>query len=345
MAHTLQRAANEARQARLTEARARDLLSDIMQSAWGEVLRVFTVAQWFEYFVKQKKKSRAAKTFLKHAHVLKEFTAFLGNRANLNIAAVTMKDIADFRDRREASGLSPSTLNCDVDVLSAAFNAALRQGLITVNPCLAIEPVKDKAARKDTFTLEQVTALGRVAEGDWKGLILAGFYTGQRLGDCANLRWDQIDMASKIKTIEIQQGKTGGKVVTAINPVLAEYLSKLKKHGEFVFPSLAQRNISPLSKHFRKLMKRAGIEQRIIRERSESGTGPRSRSASRNVNALSFHSFRHTFNSILANAGVPEETRMALTGHTTRAMNQVYTHRQLSIYRDAVAVVPAVKFT
>jgi integrase len=125
----------------------------------------------------------------------------------------------------------------------------------------------------------------------------------------------------------------------AINPTLAAYLSKLKEpRGEFVFPSLAQRNISPLSKHFRKLLKRTGIEQRVLRERSESGSG-------RTVNALSFHSFRHTFNSILANAGIPEETRMALTGHTTRAMNQVYTHRQLSSYRDAVAVVPAIELT
>jgi hypothetical protein len=44
--------------------------------------------------------------------------------------------------------------------------------------------VKDKTVRKGTFTLEQVTAIGKTASGDWKGLILIGFYTGQRLGDC-----------------------------------------------------------------------------------------------------------------------------------------------------------------
>ena len=71
----------------------------------------------------------------------------------------------------------------------------------------------------------------------------------------------------------------------------------------------------------------------------------RTDSGGRSVNALSFHSLRHTFNSILANAGVPEETRMALTGHTTRAMNQVYTHRQLQTYVDAVAMVPRVSLT
>jgi integrase len=60
------------------------------------------------------------------------------------------------------------------------------------------------------------------------------------------------------------------------------------------------------------------------------------------VNALTFHSLRHTFNSILANAGIAEETRMALTGHTTRKMNQRYTHRELEVFRAAIGMLPQV---
>src|SRR5438874_8326504 len=204
VAHTLARAATEARRNALTEARTRDLLGEILQRVNGEGLRTFTVAQWFDHFVKQKLKSRADKTALRHEQMMNEFVAFLGYRSNLNLAVVTSKDIADFREKRESRGLAPATLNGDITVLSAAFNAALRQGHISVNPCLAIEPVKDKTVRKGTFTLEQVTALGNTASGDWRGLILAAFYTGQRLGDCANLRWDQIDLVSKIKTIKFE---------------------------------------------------------------------------------------------------------------------------------------------
>src|SRR5262249_10414689 len=83
------------------------------------------------------------------------------------------------------------------------------------------------------------------------------------------------------------------------------------------------------------LMEAACIEQRVIRERNEDGSG-------RSVSALTFHSLRHSFSSLLANAGIAEETRMALTGHTTRAMQQHYTHRELSTLRDAVAVLPRV---
>ena len=348
MAHMLQKAAKEARQNRLTEGRARQLLGELLEGLNGESLPVYTLEQWLEHFVKQKQKSRADKTALRHEQVRREFIEFLGPRARLNIAAIISKDIADFRDRRESLGLAPSTLNGDIAILSAAFNGALRQGHISVNPCLAIEPVKDKAAaRKATFTPAQVTALIEAADSKyWKGLISVAYYCGQRLGDCANLQWHQIDLAGEIKTIRFQQGKTGKEVPMVIHPALQKILSALREHRKvvplsseddeaFVFPELAQRNISPLSKYFRGLMARAGIKQRVIRERDESGSG-------RRVNALSFHSLRHTFNSVLANAGIPEETRMALTGHTTRQMNQTYTHRELSIYRDAVAVLPRV---
>ena len=353
MAYALHKAGREAKAKRLTEARARDLLSEILESVNGVGLRVRTVAQWFDQFIRQKQKSCADKTAAAHEQVRDQFVEFLGSRAHENIAGVSSEDIAAFRDHRESLGLAPNTLNKDIDVLSAAFNAALKQGLISVNPCAVIEDVKDKLnARKEIFTLEQVTALGKTASGEWKGLILVGFYTGQRLGDCATLQWEQINLTSQAKmmpdrdqipphTIRFQQGKTGGKVKIPMNSVLAEYLSRLAKSRAdktFVFPAIAaqaQRNVSPLSKAFKKIMRRAGIEQRVIRERKADSSG-------RSVNALTFHSLRHTFNSILADAGVPEETRMALTGHKTREQNQVYTHRQLQTYVEAVATVPRI---
>jgi integrase len=114
-----------------------------------------------------------------------EFLAFLGPRANLNIAAITQKDILDFRDQREAKGLAPVTLNLDVTVLSAAFNAALGQGHIRVNPFRGIEALKDKATHKKVFTPEQVSTLLSAADGHWRGIILLGFYCGMRLNDAA----------------------------------------------------------------------------------------------------------------------------------------------------------------
>src|SRR5262245_59005032 len=229
MARMLEKAGNEARQHRLTEGRARELLGELLEGLGGETLPVFTIEEWLEHFVKQKRKSRADKTALRYEQVEKDFVEFLGSRARLNIAAVTSKDIADFRDKREAQGLAPSTLNGDIAILSAVFNGALRQGHISMNPCLAIEPVKDRTtARKATFTPAQVTALLKAAPSDdWKGLISVAYYCGQRLGDCANLRWNRVELTGEIKLIRFRQGKTGKEVPIVIHPELEKFLGAL----------------------------------------------------------------------------------------------------------------------
>jgi len=54
----------------------------------------------------------------------------------------------------------------------------------------------------------------------------------------------------------------------------------------------------------------------------------------------SFHALRHSFNSALANAGVPEEVRMKLTGHATPVMNSKYTNLQEKTLKDAVPKMP-----
>jgi integrase len=336
MARTLQKAADEARRGALTEARARELLSEILESINGEGLRVFSVAEWFDHFVKGKRKSRSDRTGLIYEQTMKEFMEFLGPRARLNIAAITSREIADFRDQRHAKGFAPGTVNLSVQMLSTGFSAAMRQGHITVNPCWAVEPLKDKPRRKGVFMPEQVSALLKVATLDWRGLILAGFYTGQRLNDLANLRWRDVDLVSEIKTLRLETRKTGAEIVTVLHPVLEEHLLSLpapESDEAFLFPSLAQRSVSPLSREFGKLMEEARIEQHIIRERTKSG---------RSVNALTFHSLRHSFSSILANAGVSEERRMALAGHTSKAIHQKYTHHELERMREAIGALPKV---
>ncbi len=77
MAHGLQRAANEARRGVLTEARTRELLSEILQSVNGEGLRLFTVESWFQHFTAQKRKSRGTKTALRHEQMTRRILGIL----------------------------------------------------------------------------------------------------------------------------------------------------------------------------------------------------------------------------------------------------------------------------
>ena len=79
-------------------------------------------------------------------------------------------------------------------------------------------------------------------------------------------------------------------------------------------------------------MAQAEIEGKITRHTAEG----------RANSSLSFHSLRHSFNSAMANAGVAEEVRMKLTGHSTREIHTKYTHHELEALRAAVSVIPRI---
>ena len=101
-----------------------------------------------------------------------------------------------------------------------------------------------------------------------------------------------------------------------------------------LFPSLAGKYTggkSGLSGQFKKLMEKAGVMGRIIRK----GEG-----AGRTTSSLSYHSLRHYFTSAMTAAGVPEEVRMLLTGHSTRTAHRVYTHHEERQVWEAVSTLP-----
>ncbi len=87
------------------------------------------------------------------------------------------------------------------------FLAALRLGFIPVNPVSAVESLRDDAdASRETFTAEQVGKLLQKAEGDWKGAILLGYFTGLRLRDISEMRWESVDL--KTGTLRLKPRKT-----------------------------------------------------------------------------------------------------------------------------------------
>jgi integrase len=343
-----QRATDMARQRTLTEERAREVISEILASVnGGEGLRSFTVRQWFEHFYKVKQKASDPATAAKYAQIKRDFLAFLGTKADLNVLSVTSHDARSFRDEREKTGVSATTLNDSLTILSAYFNGARKAHVISDNPCLGIEAVTDTVTpakrRKKPFTVEQVKALVAAASDDWRGLIKTAFYTGARLENCANLRFRDLDFTADPPVVVFPNySKHGDEHEVPMHSALEECLLKLsppkgdRTGAAFLLPSLAERRTANLSKQFRKLMQEARIQNWKVRE----GVRGKGKSAARDVWALGFHSFRRTNVSTLANAGVPEEQRMAITAHATRDVHKGYTHHELAQLRRAIAHLP-----
>jgi integrase len=337
--HRLEYASDQSKEGRLTEARARELISEIVEHATGEPLRNYTAEEWLREWLQGKKATKAEATSLKYTNAVNCFLASLGTRAKLNVNQIAPRDVHRFQQGEVDAGKHLSTCNDHVKIVRMAFTSARKLGYITHNPAEAVETLpEDSESPKQPFTVEQIKALLRHAEGDWKGVIMVTLYTGMRLKDVANLRWENVDLPNK--WLSFKAGKTRQRIKIPMHDTLHESLLELPAPDsgkEFLFASLAGKRTSGksgLSQMFKRLMERAKVRGEIVREREgESG---------RSVSTLSFHSLRHTLVSLMANAGVPVEVRQKFTGHASAEMNQHYTHHEIETLRAAVQKLPTV---
>lgn len=332
--------AKAGRAGRLTESQCREVLSDIYEQANGERLHFHTAGGWLREWLEGKRAVIAPRTSLKYQQVVTEFIVHVGKRAEAPLTMLVQRDVRSFRDALSREGHSASTVNQALKILRSPFNRAHKLGLITANPTAAVELLPSDTAdmEKDVFSAPQVQALVKAAKGDWKGVIIAGFLTGLRLRDVTELRWENFDLEAGL--LRVKTRKTGSVVTTPIHVDLADWLHQQTRGiGKApIFPTLAGRTgggKSGLSMAFRRIMERAGVKGRILRQRKEESAG-------RTQSSLTFHSLRHSFNSALANAGIVQEVRQRLTGHTDKAMNKRYTHHDLEVLRAAVDVLPSV---
>jgi integrase len=271
-----------------------------------------------------------------------------GERRKKPLESVTPQHVREWRDSLQDAGRAGKTVLSYVKDLGAVYRAAIREGLVAFNPCsTAISDVEtsDSIDRKP-FSGQEVAALLKAAPTDeWRGLILVAAFTGLRLGDAARLSWASVDLeAKRITLVPSKTKKKKREVRIPIQSDLLTFFEAVTVDDDApdapVFPVLAKTPVNTttgLSATFVKIMAAAGVDRgkpsRVLEEGQTAGKG-------RITYERGFHSLRHTFTTWLRTAGVSEEDRMALTGHSTRESHQIYSHADEGALRDAVAKLP-----
>jgi len=338
-----ERAALLGRNGKLTAELAREVVgrtvADIFVHSNREQLPSASVRAWCEQWLAAKQIEAEPSTVQRYTYAVEQFLAFLGSKADRDIAGIRSADVARFRDE-QARKLSRNTANLGVKVLRAMFNGAFKQGLLTSNPAAVVDKLKQRGeCKRRAFTLAELRRVLDAAKGsDWYGATLAGLYTGARLSDVAGLTWRAIDLQGG--TVAFVASKTGKRMLVPMAKPLADHLTNLPASDDPsapLFPSLARLKVSQLSDGFRDILVDAGMAV----ARSHKATG-RGRNAARPVAELSYHSLRHSFVSILKSTGANEAVAMALAGHETKAVSQNYTHLSADTLRGAVDALPDV---
>jgi integrase len=143
--------------------------------------------------------------------------------------------------------------------------SAIREELVTENVAGVdfIDPIKrrNENHKRRAFTLSELQKLLAASEGtEWKGLILAGLYLGQRLGDIARLTWANVDHhLGQVSSLSRQFHDL------LVNAGLATPHGESREAGE---EKSLRRTVNPLSFHSLRhtatsFMKSAGVNKAV----------------------------------------------------------------------------------
>ena len=227
---------------------------------------------------------------------------------------------ADYLADKKTTGKTRANIINDLGAVWEGLSR-VRDGVVT-NPWRKVVPETHDSKRGKAFTLDQELAVIEAADKAGHGWGLAcriARYTGLRYGDIARLAWDRVDLDAR--EIALEPSKTerhGISVRIPVTAVLHDALSAARLADPFggkLFPNLSGLLANRHTDYaFSKVLTAAKI-----------GEG------------YTFHSWRHTFRTRLAEAGVSNETAKRLGGwreDTTAARYDHDTH--MKELREAV---------
>jgi integrase len=226
IANQWEKAAKLASEKRLGEAQARKVLSDIYEITNSAPLVSATARDFLESWAERRKVDTAKRTYEAYKQVTRDFVLSLGARADRDISQVSKADVSKFRDGVLAR-TSVATANKSLKYLRVALGAAYKDGLSQDNPAAKLDTLKrrDDGPQRRPFTIKEIKTLLDHSSKEWKGLILFGLYTGQRLRDLARLTWQNIDLENQ--ELRFVTSKTGRRMHLPLVSALVAYLQSL----------------------------------------------------------------------------------------------------------------------
>jgi integrase len=219
----------------------------------------------------------------------------------------------DYRRRRHAAKeVTDTTINRDLEALKHMLFWAVDQGLLIANPLSRVRLVRERRKPRPVLGVEEEQYLIAAAAEHLQILIVTALDTGMRRGELLHERWEHFDWNRNL--LFVTHSKTAGGEAREI-PLTERVHSVLyprRQSAGLVF-TFHENPIQQIKTAWKAAIRRAGI--RYYR----------------------FHDLRHTFNTRLMEAGVMQEVRKSLMGHSSgEEVNSMYTHIELPVKREAI---------
>lgn len=325
-----------------TQSEVKRKLKEKMANPIGTYKTTYTLAEWIVYYLENYKKNEIKittygtylETFKKHIE-----KSGLGS---LRLDKITTSHLQQFYNEKVKAGYNPKTVKHMNVIINSALDKAFKLGYIRTNPNILVTLPKKKTYVGKTLTsIEVMKILNEARNDDLYPLIIFTIYSGLRKGEVMALKWADIDFENRqVKVVgnlcriiaepnnkgrmthkyQIMEPKTdkSRRIVPLMDIAIdalqiqksrqdkeKEKLADLYNDEDLVFAKYNGDFINQrlFMDHFHKFLDRYNITQ------------------------IRFHDLRHTFASLLLEAGESPKVVQELLGHSNISTTMdIYAH-------------------
>jgi integrase len=248
-----------------------------------------------------------------HLYHLKFLVPFF---SEFPVLRMTKSLAEEFRGKRQARNperpVKDATVNRDLSVLRHILYWAVDEQLLAANPLARLKMARERRTRRQILSIAEEQALLGVAKGHLRTMIIAALDTGMRRGEITGQRWEDVDFSQQILYVTRSKTPEGESREIPLTKRLLELLLEHRQPEALVI-NFRGKPVRIIKRTWKTALKNAGIRH------------------------VRFHDLRHTFNTRLMEAGVLQEVRMALMGHSPGSkVHATYTHIELPVKREAI---------
>lgn len=217
----------------------------------------------------------------------------------------------------EKKCLTESTVNRDIQALRRILYWAVEEGLLLSNPLSRVPLVRVPRKPRKVMSVVEEEHLLAAASSHLRSIIIAALDTGMRRGELLSQRWEHIDLSRGLLQVTRSKTPEGEAREIPLTERLHNLLAERHAPNGLVF-TFNGRAVRTIKTAWKATIRRAGIRYQR------------------------FHDLRHTFNCRLLEAGVMQEIRKALMGHSSgEDVHATYVHIELPAKREAIRKLEA----
>lgn len=234
--------------------------------------------------------------------------------ADIQVMRLTKAQAEEFRRKRQREGsVKDATVNRDLSVLRHILYWGVDEKLLLANPLARLRMARERRTRRPVLSVAEEDALLSAAPEHLRRIIIAALDTGMRRGEILSQQWEHVDFPRRLLFVTKSKTPEGESREIPLTRRLSALLETKARHSGVVF-TYQDQPFRIVKTTWRTALRKSGIRH------------------------VRFHDLRHTFNTRLMEAGVMQEVRMALMGHSSgQSVHSTYTHVELPVKRDAIA--------